>query len=211
MTLFADDAKAFNEILKSQDHDDLQLCINALVLWSIKWGMGFNGCKCKVMHIGKDNPKYTYTINDGIKTCTLEETSCEKDLGVHVDNALSFEEHVKLSTQKARKSAGLLLRNITHKTPYILVPLFKSLVRPILEYANTVWSPYLRKHIDAIEKVQRNFTKRVFGMYEIEYCQRLEKLGLPSLEYRRVRGDLIETYKILQDIYDPRTVYSKQD
>ena len=205
MTLFADDAKAFNEILVPKDRDDLQICIDALVQWSIKWGMGFNGCKCKVMHLGFYNPKYSYTISNGTTTIDLEETTCEKDLGVYVDNALTFDEHVNLSTKKARKSAGLLLRNITHKTPHILVPLFKSLVRPILEYANTVWSPYLRKHIDAIEKVQRNFTKRVFGMYEIEYCQRLEKLGLPSLEYRRVRGDLIETYKILQDIYDPIT------
>ena len=205
MTLFADDAKAYNEILSIQDRNDLQLCINALVQWSIKWGMGFNGCKCKVMHIGKNNPKYSYTISDGINTNTLEETVCEKDLGVYVDNALTFEEHVNVATKKARKSAGLLMRNISHKTPYILVPLFKSLVRPHLEYGNTVWSPFKRKYINEIEKVQRNFTKRVFGMFDLEYCQRLEKLGLPSLEYRRVRGDLIETYKILQEIYDPIT------
>ena len=59
MELFADDAKAFNEILCPKDRDDLQSCINALVKWSITWGMGFNACKCKVMHLGKSNPEYT--------------------------------------------------------------------------------------------------------------------------------------------------------
>ena len=205
MNLFADDAKAFKEILTKQDHNDLQTCINALVQWSIKWGMGFNGCKCKVMHQGKNNPRYPYTISDGIKTHNLEETVCEKDLGVYVDNALSFEDHVNLTVKKARRSAGMLLRSIEFKTPYILVPLFKSLVRSIIEYANPVWCPYKRKHIDLLEKIQRSFTKRVNGMYNLEYCQRLERLGLPSIEFRRFRGDLIETYKILHEIYDPVT------
>ena len=99
----------------------------------------------------------------------------------------------------------MLLRSIEFKTPYILVPLFKSLVRSIIEYANPVWCPYKRKHIDLLEKIQRSFTKRVNGMYNLEYCQRLERLGLPSIEFRRFRGDLIETYKILHEIYDPVT------
>ena len=141
MNLFADDAKAFNEIQLKKDHEDLQTCIDALVKWSIKWGMGFNGCKCKIMHMGKHNPKYPYTISDGTNTHTLEETTCEKDLGVYVDNALSFDDHINLTTKKARRCAGMLLRSIGFKTVNILVPLFKSLVRPILEYANTVWSP----------------------------------------------------------------------
>ena len=112
---------------------------------------------------------------------------------------------VRGTAKKARRSAGMLLRSIDFKTPYILVPLFKSVVRPILEYANTVWSPYKRKHIDLLEKIQRSFTKRVIGMYDLGYCQRLERLNLPSLEYRRMRGDLIEAYKVLHEIYDPVT------
>ena len=205
MNLFADDAKAFNDILSLIDRDDLQCCINALVKWSIIWGMGFNACKCKVMHLGKTNPKYTYTMSNGTTTSILEETTCEKDLGVHVDNMLSFDEHILLTTKKARRAAGLLLRSISHKIPNILTPLFKSLVRPILEYGNAVWAPHKRKNIDLLEKVQRSFTKRMFSLSGLSYTQRLERLGLPSLEFRRIRGDLIETYKLLQEIYDPLT------
>ena len=86
-----------------------------------------------------------------------------------------------------------------------MVPLFKSLVRPIVEYGNSIWSPYLRKHIDCIEKIQRNFTRKIYGMNGIDYCDRLRLLNLHSLEFRRVRGDLIETYKILHGVYDPNT------
>ena len=191
MTLFADDAKTFNEIVEFKDRDDLQKCINALVKWSIKWGMGFNACKCKVMHLGRSNPKHQYTMSDGINDTVLEETTCEKDLGVHVDNMLSFEEHMLLTAKKARRSAGQLLRSISHKVPSVLTPLFKALVRPILEYGNAVWSPHKRKHIDLLEGVQRSFTKRIFGMRDLDYTQRLERLGLPSLEFRRVRGILL--------------------
>ena len=179
MTLFADVAKTFNEIIELNDRDDLQNCINALVKWSIKWGMGFNACKYKAMHIGRSNPKHTYTISDGTNTAILDETTCEKDLGVHVDNMLSLEEHILLTAKKARRSAGQLLRSISHKVPNILTQLFKSLVRPILEYGNAVWSPHKRKHIDLLEKVQRSFTKRIFGMSDIGYTQRLKRLGFP--------------------------------
>ena len=92
-----------------------------------------------------------------------------------------------------------------------MLPLFKSLIRPIVEYGNPVWSPYLRKHIDLIESVQRHFTKCIIGTKKLDYKNRLEFLGLPSLEFRRFRGDLIETYKICNGIYDPVTTSSLFD
>ena len=103
---------------------------------------------------------------------------------------------------------GLITQFITHKAPYIMIPLYKTLIRPILEYGNVVWSPRLRKHIDHIEKVQRRYTKRIIGTHDLEYECRLRKLNLPSLEYRRLRGDMIETYKVVHNHYDPITTSS---
>ena len=94
------------------------------------------------------------------------------------------------------------MRTITHKSAEVMFPYSKHLIRPHLEYANSVWYPHLRKHIDAIEKVQRNFTKHIIELKNLNYEERLMNLGLPSLEYRRIRGDLIETYKICHKIYD---------
>ena len=89
-----------------------------------------------------------------------------------------------------------------------MAPLFKALVRPILEYGNVVWNPAKRKYINYIESVQRHFTRCVVGMRGMCYEDRLKALSLPSLEYRRLRGDMIETYKITHAHYDPITTNS---
>ena len=80
--------------------------------------------------------------------------------------------------------------------------LYTALVRPHLEYANQVWCPHLRKHIESIENVQRRATKQIPGMSDLPYEERLKKLKLPTLAYRRTRGDMIEVYKILTKKYD---------
>ena len=97
------------------------------------------------------------------------------------------------------------MKTISFKTKEIMVPLFKALVRPILEYGNVVWSPYKKKDIDAIESIQRHYTKSISGMRFLPYENRMKILELPSLHYRRLRGDLIETFKILNNHYDPKT------
>ena len=206
--IFADDTKSWNEILSIIDQSNMQSGINALVEWSVKWMLAFNGDKCNMLHLGKNNPKLSYTIKDGDITKTLNETTSEKDLGVIVDSQLNFDEHITSVIKKSRKISGMLMKNICHKSKEIMIPLYKATVRPHLEYANAVWAPYKRKDIDKLEKVQRQFTKRINGLKDYDYQTRLYKLKLPSLEFRRVRGDLIEAYKLTHNIYDPLTTSS---
>ena len=133
---------------------------------------------------------------------------CEKDLGVYIDNNLDFKTHISTQVKKARSTSGIINRHIINKTANIMVPLFKSMVRPIVEYANVVWAPHFKKDIVTIESIQRNFTKKIKGMRNKSYEERLAKLKLPSLSYRRLRGDLIEVYKIVHSLYDPITTKS---
>ena len=84
----------------------------------------------------------------------------------------------------------------------MLVQLHKSLIRSHLEYANTVWSPINKADIDHLERVQRRATKLVPELRKLSYPERLRQLKLPSLVYRRQRGDMIETYKILKGLVD---------
>ena len=205
LKIFADDTKAYQPIRSIIDKDKLQNTINKLYEWSEKWLLKFNGSKCKVLHLGKNNPHYEYTIQEGDITKTLEVTNSEKDLGVFMDPLLSFDNHITNVIKKARRLTGLIVRSITYKSKDIMVPLFKTLVRPHLEYAQAVWSPYKRKYINQIESVQRHFTKYIIGMYNLSYEDRMKSLQLPSLEFRRLRGDLIETYKICHNLYDPVT------
>jgi ribonucleases P/MRP protein subunit RPP40 len=84
--------------------------------------------------------------------------------------------------------------------------LYKSLVRPHLEYANQIWRPHLKKHIHAIENVQRRATRLLPGMQNLTYEERLKKLKLPTLEYRRIRGDMIEAFKITSGHYKHQAI-----
>ena len=103
---------------------------------------------------------------------------------------------------------GMILRTLSCKDKNILIPLYKALIRPILEYGNVVWCPYYEKYKDLLEKVQQHFTKRINGMSKLSYPERLQKLMLPSLEFRRLRGDFIEVYKIVHNLYDQTTTNS---
>ena len=69
-----------------------------------------------------------------------------------------------------------------------------------MEYCVQVWSPYLKKDIDILERVQRRATRMIEGFQGISYDRRLEELGLIKLEKRRKRGDLIQVYKMLNGI-----------
>ena len=78
--------------------------------------------------------------------------------------------------------------------------IFKTLVRPHLEYAAPVWSPHLTTQKELLENVQRRATKTVPGLSDLSYPERLRKLNLPTLAYRRVRGDMIQAYRLMNDI-----------
>ena len=202
--IFADDTKIYEGLPATNQSPTLQKDIEKLHSWTLDWQIKFNSDKCKVLHLGKNNPDISYNMN-GVR---LEVTEAEKDLGVVVDNKLSFDQHISEIVKKGNKITGMISHYITNKTKEIMIPLYKSLVRPIMEYGNVVWSPWLRKDIDKIEGVQRRFTKRICDVKEEEYETRLKILRLPSLEYRRARGDMIETYKIVHKLYDPNTTSS---
>ena len=202
MTIFADDTKASDKAQTEEDQIKNQNCIDNMVRWTLKWLLGFNLSKCGVLHVGKNNPQMDYTIGFGGDKINLEKSESEKDLGVHIDPLLKFEKHYEETIKKTKSLSYLVMRSISYKTRDIMIPIYKAIIRPVLEYGNVVWSPYKRKDIDAIENVQHHYTKSIIDMKDLDYEDRLSMLGLPSLEYRRIRGDMIETYKYVHKYYD---------
>ena len=85
---------------------------------------------------------------------------------------------------------------ITYKEKSLIVPMYKAIVRPHLEYCIQAWSPYLRKNIDMLEKTQRRATKLIAGLRYLRYEERVKSCGLTTLETRRLRGDQIEVFNI---------------
>ena len=134
-------------------------------------------------------------------TITLRESEAEKDLGVIVDNDLSFKEHIGKSVKQASNTVGAIRRSFEHLDNELFLQLYKSLVRPKLEYGHLLWNPHLKYLQEAIANVQRDATRMVPGLGDLTYSERLRTLKLPSLQHRRLRGDMIETYKYMQGMY----------
>ena len=197
--IFADDTKMYNA---ASNHDILQHDIDNLVHWSNLWDLHFNASKCKVMHIGHANPNHTYTMRNGREEIDIQDCDEEKDLGVLFDKSLKFDKHVNNIITTANKIVGIIKRSFSYLDESTLSQLYKTLVRPHLEYGNTIWSPLYKRHSIEIERVQRRMTKLLYHLKDLPYRERMKRLKLPSLKFRRLRGDLIQMYKIVNGIDD---------
>ena len=200
--LFADDTKVFKIISDATDNIALQGDLDCLQEWSNRWLIGFNAAKCKHMHIGSGNTEYDYKLNDTL----LEHASHEIDIGVYIDNNLKFDMHISRKVNIANGMFGRIRRSFKFLDEDMFKPLYKTYVRSHLDFCSSVWAPDKKYNIKKIENVQIRATKQIPGFRKLKYPERLRRLKIPTLSYRRLRGDLIETYKILREIYDKNTV-----
>ena len=193
-SIFADDTKVYAKVNTIEDarrlQNDLQ---DGPGEWAAENLMGFNVSKCKVVHYGRNNPMCQYSLN-GV---TIEPAKEETDLGVLFVENMSFSKHIAKKSKKANSVLGIIHKTFSYKSIPIMKMLLTGLVRPHLEYSVHAWSPYLRKDIIKLEKVQKRATKRIPELRDKAYEERLERLELTTLEERRIRGDSIETFKIL--------------
>ena len=131
LSLFADDSKIFTRIVSEKNtkpettngKDALQEDLNSVMEWANKWKMEFNVDKCKVMHLGRKNPKSNYKMAE----VNLEETIEEKDLGVLIDNKLSFGKHIKTIVARANRVLGLIRIAFACLNKTMFLNLYKAL------------------------------------------------------------------------------------
>ena len=204
--MYADDTKLYREIREPRDHEILQEDLNKLSVWSDLWLLKFHPEKCFSLTIGKqDEDQFAYHMMIDKTKTFMTKVEDIKDIGVTIDCHLKFEKHINGKIVTANKLVGIIRRSFMFLNEEIFVPLYKSLVRSHFDYGMSVWTPHLVKYIKAIESVQRRATKMIPTIKDLSYSERLKKLKLPTLAYRRARGDMIEVYKIVTDIYDPKT------
>ena len=139
-------------------------------------------------------------------TCSTQILHCteEIDQGAVFDTNLSFRNHINMSTYKANRLLGILRRSSCALDNSSLNLLYKAIVRPHLKYAATIWNPYKKGYIDDLEKAQRRAANLLQNISHLSYPERLSAINLPTLAYRRIRGDMIKTFKIFSNIYDSR-------
>ena len=206
--LFADDLKFYRIIKSLPDCSALQEDINVLLTWCHLNGMEINIKKCCCITFTRKTKPLLF--NYKITTQFLQKVTTVKDLGVYLDNKLTFAEHVSVTTSKAFVVLGFIRRNTqAFEDIYCLKSLYCSLVRSIVEYGALVWAPHFTVHIDRIERIQKSFIRYALRqlpwnqpMDATPYVQKCQLINLPTLSTRRALLQRIFIYDLLNNNID---------
>jgi hypothetical protein len=193
--IFADDIKLYSPSFLSETlQQDLSLIEN----WVSVNSLNLNIDKCAVMHFGHNNPHLSYYLQNKV----IYEKSSHSDLGLLVDVSLKFKQHADAAVAKALRKAHCVLKCFTKVDTHLFSILFKTFIRPVLEYASQISRPCYATALARLEKCQRRLTKWCTSIRNKPYDERLRLLNLPLIEKRFNRGDLILVYKILNNLVD---------
>ena len=193
MKMYADDAKIYGLADTQQNRDNIQKDIKAVEMWTKKWKLPLNIKKCKILHLGSKNQKEKYVLEGNV----IQETEQEKDLGLTIDKDMKFHSQCTMAIKKANRMLGVIKKSFDFLTEANVSMLYKAMIRPILEYANAVWGPTYKTDQTKIERIQRRATRLICSVRHLSYEERLKKISLPSLAYRRKRGNMITVYKMM--------------
>ena len=200
---FADDTKMFvkfdpNSFPNPSSFSPLNEDLHRLSRWCNEWCLKLNMSKCVCVHFGSNNPRLSVSISTTPTTCVDH----VMDLGVWVSEDLKTSSHCLKAASKAQRVLSMIKLSFKYLDSPILVRLYKSFVRPHLEYCSSAWCPFLVKDVNVLEKVQRRMTRQIPGLKDFSYDDRLKQLQLLSLKKRRLRYDLLLTYKLLNNLTD---------
>ena len=177
---FADDTKGLKVIESAADRDKLQSTLDNLTKWAEDWSMKFNVAKCKIMHVGRNNPGYEYKMA-GIKLCEVEE---EKDIGVTIQSNLKPSKHCQKIAGTASAVLRQLTKNFHYKDRHIFKKLYIQYVRPHVEFASPAWSPWSETDTALIEKVQIKAVNMVAGLTGSTYEEKCKELGIDTVRWK---------------------------
>ena len=184
----------YSTLLNLSSHTDFQSHLDIISSWSKTWQINISYSKCSSITIGLPVPIPQFHLANN----TCPHSNLVKDLGLLIDPALKFTNHILDLSKRARQRSSLIFRCFISHDSNILIRAFKTYIRPLLEYSSPVWNPSKISLIENIESVQRSFTKRLPGLSNLSYSSRLSKTKLQSLEHRRLIADLITCFNIVK-------------
>ena len=162
--LSADDTAMYLALDRQDKSEILQKDLESLEKWEKLWDMSFNPSKYQVIHVTRR--KTPFQTKYYLHGCVLESVPSAKYLGVTISEDLKWTDHINDISKKANQTLGFLKRNIRVHSRDLKSTAFKTLVRPQLEYAPTVWSPYTDQAINKLESVQRRAARWVTRDYQ---------------------------------------------
>lgn len=196
---FADDLK-----ILGSDHTYIQDALNVIDLWSQQWQLRIQPDKSEfILFKSSKHNQISHSYSIGGKL--IKEVTTVKDLGVHLSDNFRWNNQITRIVSKSIRLVYIIVRTFKSNDQEIYVRVYKSHIRPILEYNSSIWNPCLKSEIIKIESVQRTFTRILCKKLNISYTSylnRLDILGLQSLEHRRIKTDLILAFKIRHNLID---------
>ena len=194
---FADDTRINIKVRTEEDKEAMQEDLNKIYIWAECNIMKFNERKFEQMSWGeaKGVDIESYKTATGLD---IERKEKVKDLGVVTSENLQFKEHIDSIVTACKIKQGNILRNFSTRKEAPMMKLYKAHIRSKAEYCCVVWSPTTRQEISKLERIQKSFTKRIEGMEDKDYHQRLNSLKLYSLERRRERYMILNTWQQIE-------------
>jgi hypothetical protein len=129
---------------------------------------------------------------------TLGTTETKRDIGVLINNSLKPSAQCTEAARRANCILGQIARSFHYRNRQTFIQLYKQYVRPHLEFAVQVWSPWSNHDVNLLENVQKRAVRMVSGLISTTYEGRLSELNLMSLEKRRLKYDMVQTFKIIR-------------
>ena len=160
--------------------------------------MPFSLLKCQCLHLGRKNINHVYSLGAAVMSVVNQCT----DLGLLRTSDFLYTEHIRSIVDKALRCSGMLLRAFFSRQHAFMLKLFVTYVRPIVEYASSVWNLTQVGLRREVEYVQRRFTKRMRNLQNFSYDERCKRLHLATLEHHRNQADLIIAFKVLHGELD---------
>ena len=195
--LFADDTMLYSTIRNHPDSLILQEDLARLELWEERWQMGFNIDKCHQLSVTTKTKKID--TNYSLHGKTLEKVNSAKYLGIEISEKLNWKAHIDSITGKANKSSAFIHRNLKGCSTQVQTHCFKTITRPVLEYASSIWDPHQKNLINQIEMVQRRTARRILRDYHktSSASDMVNLLKLDNLKQRREAEKTTMLFKII--------------
>ena len=194
---FADDTRVTKGIQTEDDAVDLQTDLFQIYQWSIDNNMEFNSLKFELLRYGKNKELKEETSYVSPEWNVIEEKDQVKDLGITMSSDATFKAHINNIIESAKRTSAWIMRTFKARDKLTMMTLYKSLVRPILEYASVLWNPTAKGDIQRIEEIQRSYIRKIRGVSR-NYHEALKELNLYSLQRRRERYSILQVWKMLE-------------
>ena len=202
--IYADDIKVYSAITSVSDAISLQIDFSAIHNWSLANDVPINLSKCNVIsfHRKKLLVQFNYALNQH----QVQRVVTISDLGIIMDSALTYQDHIEAVIAKAIKLVGFIKRStVDFKSTHTIISLYRSIVLPIVTYGSVVWSPFTQTAFDKLEAIQHRLlrycslkTNHPLSFLDHDFTPLLIEFKLPTLQSLFKYFDLITAFKIIR-------------